>query len=943
MGVVLYFSTFGVTGIYLVLYVIAILSGGFAIAYYHGYNQSSSILTAVPDLAQSFPGIDKVVKSMEGTTKIKNFDRRITGSSVIDENLQEVLEYTARDYIKNWYRGISDDDKFLLEIRQCVQKVFISFSSRSKEIDWMPYFTQRLVDDFASHIRLYRRAMEKAKAVSNKEDRAPVLEQQFFDFEIKMEGDICRDLVSMSPPDERQYLQDLSEVLLFLLLPLEDFQNKPFRYIIREVLVNGVFIPTIDLLSDPDYINSYVLWLCKEGSFTNEMFMTVIKTTDSVEELASVVDIVDCDIARWRSQDTGGSDDTLIKQNLNSLLFVKTICEERIKRLQQGIDDNEYAPDVPDYCRDQSLFILTFDDIINNNIALSVFIEFMTTIGGQQILFFYLNVEGFRAAADLQIEARKKQDTNSSTDLEGLRKAAMIIYNQYLAEKASSRIKIENDILKRCIAKIKSKSMSADVFDEVQARVYQILHGEQYYEAFIQSKVYAKLLEELGFTSDKNADGDSFSQDDNISTRSAESMDDALTDSAEENGLSSCNNSSRSSSPLVITSSDFTISAQISQTGIVRESEKTGKSYAVFSVRVWKRSGDDEEIWDVYRRYSDFHDLQMIMAEKMPEFHGPSLPPKTVLKNTSEEFLEKRRKALNNYLQTLLNRDLWEQYPGLRDYVLKFLAPGMWEKHKSDLARKMDTVVNPLKTSVKTVGHAVKHFPDGLRSLSHEGISRLRGDSESSQDGTDPRLKGTKVGAGLDLEIGENIPLRIMLLLMDEVFDLRHKNQWLRRQIIKVLKQLLKATLGDRINKKIVDHVDWMTSSEQMAEYIKAFRDSFWPEGTLAEPRPPRDDNTKMRTRVVCKTKMLGSTPDELRHILGTDTVKIGAGRIFDMFQYRSLNRRLVYVCLEGVIETLFPQNKFKEVFRKLHSQSSRLKVVHNEKFAKETRLNKRS
>ena len=30
-----------------------------------------------------------------------------------------------------------------------------------------------------------------------------------------------------------EYLQDLSEVLLFLLLPLEDFQNKPFRYIIR--------------------------------------------------------------------------------------------------------------------------------------------------------------------------------------------------------------------------------------------------------------------------------------------------------------------------------------------------------------------------------------------------------------------------------------------------------------------------------------------------------------------------------------------------------------------------------------------------------------------------------------------------------------------------------------------------------------------------------------
>ena len=51
--------------------------------------------------------------------------------------------------------------------------------------------------------------------------------------------------------------------------------------------------------------------------------------------------------------------------------------------------------------------------------------------------------------------------------------------------------------------------------------------------------------------------------------------------------------------------------------GIIRESEKTGKSYAVFSIRVHKKYGEEEEIWDVYRRYSDFHDLQMIMAEKV--------------------------------------------------------------------------------------------------------------------------------------------------------------------------------------------------------------------------------------------------------------------------------------------------------------------------------------
>ena len=43
----------------------------------------------------------------------------------------------------------------------------------------------------------------------------------------------------------------------------------------------------------------------------------------------------------------------------------------------------------------------------------------------------------------------------------------------------------------------------------------------------------------------------------------------------------------------------------------------------------------------------------------------------------------------------------------------------------------MDTIVNPLKSSVKTVGHAVKHVPENLRSLSHDGMSRLRGVSSN--------------------------------------------------------------------------------------------------------------------------------------------------------------------------------------------------------------------
>lgn len=38
--------------------------------------------------------------------------------------------------------------------------------------------------------------------------------------------------------------------------------------------------------------------------------------------------------------------DTLVKQNLNSLLFVKSICEGRIKRIKSGANDLDFGQDV---------------------------------------------------------------------------------------------------------------------------------------------------------------------------------------------------------------------------------------------------------------------------------------------------------------------------------------------------------------------------------------------------------------------------------------------------------------------------------------------------------------------------------------------------------------------------------------------------------------------
>lgn len=57
-------------------------------------------------------------------------------------------------------------------------------------MDWIPYLTTQLVDDAASHLRLYRSALAKTKENPNSD-----LVSVFFDFEAAMEKNLCRDMV----------------------------------------------------------------------------------------------------------------------------------------------------------------------------------------------------------------------------------------------------------------------------------------------------------------------------------------------------------------------------------------------------------------------------------------------------------------------------------------------------------------------------------------------------------------------------------------------------------------------------------------------------------------------------------------------------------------------------------------------------------------------------
>lgn len=74
---------------------------------------------------------------------------------------------------------------------------------------------------------------------------------------------------------------------------------------------------------------------------------------------------------------------------------------------------------------------------------------------------------------------------------------------------------------------------------------------------------------------------------------------------------------------------------------------------------------------------------------------------------------------------------------------------------------------------------------------------------------------------------------------------------------------------------------------------------------------------------------------DELKHIIGSETTRRGLLTIFELFQRPILNRRLLYVLLEGVLCTLFPEKDIFTLFKKLHSKSKRIQDKSNTQTAR--------
>lgn len=902
----LFLLTFGVgDGILIAGHMVAFVVGGLTTYLYYGKQESDSTYGRPHSvLRPASNGIESVVGPLN-IKQSENLDKRLTGASVIDDVLQEIIEFIFRDYIHSWYTDVSSDTHFPLELRETLRAAIVAFATQAKSASWVPYITGGLVDEVASHIKLYRQAEEAVKKESKRYAGATPdakfnekLESKFFDLETDMENNLCRDLICTLKKDRTHYLQNLSEALLFLLLPQSSFDCKILRYLAREVLVNAVLDPTVELLTDPDYVNQCIIWMTEDSAFNRESFLSALKITDSIEELTAVLEKIEYETALHRAQDKGGANDSNIKQVLSSLNYVKKLTAARLQLFASRCGDDEV---------DASMMMsltgigtmdlssaLPLQTLLTNAIGVQYFNDYLITHDYEMYLNLLLDIECCMKVAAEQSQFNASGSVTIAEDRE-LSEICQDIYSKYTSPEVINKMNLDDTLIPQYKEMMHSSRPSMEVFESLHEQVFERL--EVIYEDFKKDHQYRRLLRELKLSSD------------------AAAMEAAVagTDDVDSSG-----------------SADT-----------VKEKEKPFTLYVIEVTQTF--DGRPSQRWQTRRRYREFDEFRSVLSSKHADLSSIPFPGKRTFNNMSKEFLDKRTGALNAYLLALFRAEKQGIYAGLLEDLLCFLQRGDWSKERHAAAQRPTSRSESgrfyLSASIKAPAAGTKLSADVIFGDFFQGVGRvfkvgtLAPGSASRESSVVLSSSKNRVGASLDLSGSddESIPLRIMLLLFDEVFDLRRKNQWFRRRIVAILRQIVKTTLGDSINRRIVEHVDDMLSADRIAEYLRMLRDALWPGGFPAETKPPRDTACRQRTRVVCKAKMLDTIADEVRHFIGSDATNRGVLLVFSMFQHQALNRRLLFVIAEGVFRTLFPNNNFEKVFREMHSRSKRVNRQSND------------
>ncbi|CAD5221698.1 unnamed protein product [Bursaphelenchus xylophilus] len=814
----------------------------------------------------------------------------VTGLPQIDDLIHQIIDNLIRTYIFPWYSQLSRNRSFPNSLKRCACRTLTTLSKRLKRVDWTVLLTRHVVDDVASHFRLFRlsneRRMEQDRLV--KEGllkKSEDLESIFFDMELEMEMMYCRDLISTSTAYESACLHDLTDILLFLLMPSEEFRSRPLRFLIREILIGRVLIPLLNKVCDSDFINHCIIVLLSDVKLTADDFLMIMHRCRSIQDLEVILEAAYGERSVLCSRDNSANIDDA-KKEIQALTALIELIKRRMKRLENSPMKTEAHTVFRKKSTESDRVILPITLVLTNNVAVTYFSDYLAEIGYQHYLDCYLAIEGFKSSVAHQLRAMAGGVTSDPDFQETMKEASLFLYNQYLSDTAPRRIPLEESLVNTFLVRMRNDEPSDSWFDHIQSEIVSVLSSERaFYNDFTQSSFYEKMLCDLEITDLDEVSGKSLNEE-------------------------------------VFLTRDCKLTVEVGMLGVGRQNKGPGAQfYAVYSVIVRRidKTGETISSWNVIRRYSDFYNFNSDIQKKYPTLKRIEFPAKKTFNNLKQNFLEKRCKDLNKYMEQLTNTSLLNSTPGLYDDLLDFLNQkkyiGISQKFSKKIALAM---VTPIIDKVKAIKTVVTNVPDHVTKMGNEINKAASNIMKNNTTLKHTEMDFQRVASSLDLEgDDESIPLRVLLLFVNELFGVDGRNQWFKSRVIAAVRHFLHAAFGTSLNKLIIDFVKDKSSELSVAKYLTLLRNSL-----KIKRVKPRQNGAK--TRILSQTLMYAAIPPELKFVFGTTSSLNAVANFSEMIHQKALNRRLCYVLIERLLLTLFPEGNFPQLLSKLHSKSPR-------------------
>lgn len=342
--------------------------------------------------------------------------------------------------------------------------------------------------------------------------------------------------------------------------------------------------------------------------------------------------------------------------------------------------------------------------------------------------------------------------------------------------------------------------------------------------------------------------------------------------------------------------------------------------YPLDLIEVRRNAGEQmpAATWAVARRYSEFHELHQKLRMRYPSVRHLEFPRRRMVMKLQKEFLQKRRAALEAYLQQLLllpevcrSRDL-RAFLSQQTIIPAGETAEKGGETKDIVTRIYNSVADGMDDFLGNIA-VLDQLSAAGQNLISAATNQLNGPQPnlSTEDTMTAAEAEAELNAFEDRELEPFVKPICDLFL--EALELNKGNNWLRgRAVVVVLHQLL----GGTIERKVRESAKSFVQDDSLLRYISLARDTIWPSTSgnsedgndtrYLRTFKPRTPSEKAKSRTEASVMLATLIPDLAANVVGRANAQAAARRVFATMNNERLNTHLAFTILDEIVLVLF-------------------------------------